>query len=99
MKNIKKLKDFVVEQNDFNEKISFNEAFEKFIVGQKVKGFYSVAPFGNKEIPTNERYYGDGMEFENDYKYLSYGGGCSGEDCNTTYIVDNNDKLVAFENW
>lgn len=79
-------------------KIAFHEAFQKYIFGQKVKkqGRWSKE---NQDVPYEERFDGEGIEFENGYKYISYGGGCSGEDCNTTYIVSPDDHLVASENW
>lgn len=79
--------------------MQFYEAFEKYIKGQVVKDHYSVAAYGDNTLPHAERFYGEGMVFENGYKYLSHGGGCSGEDCNTSFIVDPSDKLVAFSNW
>ena len=42
---------------------------------------------------------GDGIILKNGYKYEHFGGGCSGEDCNTTYIFDPDGKLVAKEDW
>jgi len=35
------------------------------------------------------------MKMENDYKITFYGAGCSGEDCNSSYIVDPNDKVIS----
>lgn len=75
--------------------MNYNEAITKFIIGQKVISEYEVAPFGDYNLPSDERYYGYGLSFENGYKMIHYGGGCSGEDCNNTYIIDPNDKLIA----
>jgi len=78
---------------------NFYEAFEKYIKGQKVVSPASYAPYGNRNIPDDQRYYGDGMVFENGYMILYHGGGCSGEDCNTTFIVDGKGKLIARNDW
>lgn len=88
---IKKFTDLLNESNV----MSFDVALSTYIVGQKVKGPYSVPRYGTKERP----YYGDGLFFENGYKYISYGGGCSGEDCNTSYIIGPDDVLISQENW
>lgn len=77
-------------------KMSFTEAFEKYVAGQTVVGdvFYPM--------PKNfegEYFHGDGLELENGYKYVTYGGGCSGEDCNYIFIVDPDDNLVATKEW
>ena len=80
-------------------KISFYEAFDLYIKGQVVKGWRSYVPFGNRDKPYDERYYGNGVEFENGYKLISYGGGCSGEDCNTSFIIDAKDNLIAVAGW
>ncbi len=78
--------------------IPFHEAFNKYIKGQTVKNAVSYYPYASDK-PADEKYYGDGMEFENGYKYISFGGGCSGEDCNVTFIVNDKNKLVASVNW
>jgi hypothetical protein len=80
-------------------KIPFFEAFDLYIKGQVVKSMISYSPFGDYEKPQEDRYYGDGIEFENGYKLISYGGGCSGEDCNTTSIIDNENDLISTNNW
>jgi hypothetical protein len=79
--------------------MNFNEAFEKYIKGQIVVDEFSILPFGDKNKPMNQRYYGSGLKFGNGYKILYYGGGCSGEDCNTTFIVDEKDNLVDALYW
>ena len=81
------------------KKIDFFEAFNLFIKGQVVADYFSVFPYGDKSIPPEERYYGEGIIMENGYKFIQYGGGCSGEDCNTSFIIDNEDKLVASNGW
>ncbi len=87
--------------SDINEsvKISFGEAFDTYIKGQIIEGHYSVNPYGDYNLPPEERYYGDGVILKNGYKFIQHGGGCSGEDCNTTFIIDDNDILVATNNW
>lgn len=78
------------------EKMSYHEAFELFIKGQKALRQVSIPAFGDHTKPHDQRYYGDGIEFENGYAALAYGGGCSGHDCNTYFIVDlKTDRLVA----
>jgi hypothetical protein len=79
--------------------MNFAEAFEKHIKGQTVVDCISISPFGDINKPMGQRYYGNGLKFSNGYKILHYGGGCSGEDCNTTFIVDENDNLVDTMNW
>ena len=49
--------------------------------------------------PSEQNFYGEGLIFSNGYKMISHGGGCSGEDCNVTFIVSPEDKLVAKLNW
>ncbi len=80
--------------------MDYNETFEKFIIGQTIKGYVSLPPYGQKiSLDVAERYFGDGVILANGYKILYYGGGCSGEDCNTTFIVDPEDHLVARNDW
>jgi hypothetical protein len=97
MKKFTKLAQSIKESNE--SELAFYEAFEKFIKGQTVKDHYSISAYGDHTKPHEERFYGEGMIFENGYKYLSHGGGCSGEDCNTSFIVDPQDKLIAVSNW
>ena len=52
-------------------------------------------PFGNYNMPLQDKYYGDGVLLENGFRMLSYGGGCSGDDCNTTFIIDDKGNLIA----
>jgi hypothetical protein len=80
-----------------NKLISFNEAFDMYIKGQIAIGQYYVSEFGDHKLPPEERFYGNGIVFENGYKYLAYGGGASGEDYNVEYIVSPDDKLIAKE--
>ena len=88
--------------NQLNEEVgmSYFDAFNSFIKGQVVKDYFSVAPYGQSisDLP-RERYYGDGIECVNGYKMISFGGGCSGEDCNTSFIIDNLGSLVARNDW
>lgn len=79
--------------------MKFHEAFEQFIKGKVITGTYSYPAYGDHNKPCGERFYGEGIQCANGYKMLHHGGGCSGEDCNTSYIVDDKDNLVAFENW
>jgi hypothetical protein len=85
---------------NLSKELSFYDAFDTYIKDQTVVGQASYPPFGNKISPdVAKRYYGEGIIFENGYKILYYGGGCSGEDCNTTFIVDDNDVLIARNDW
>ena len=85
---------------DYKEPLmEFNTAFEKYIKGQKVVNSYFKEPFGNPNLPHEERYYGYGMVFENNYIYLSYGGGASGDDYNENFIVSPSLVLIAKQNW
>jgi len=87
--------------NQINEakEVDFFDAFNTYIKGQSVKDYISIAPYGDRNVSVEERYYGDGIVLENGYKLLQYGGGCSGEDCNTSFIVDDEDVLIARNNW
>ena len=88
------------EQVNEAKELNFSEAFNTYIKGQTIKDHFSVAPFGRDISPdVAKRYFGDGIVLENGYKLLNYGGGCSGEDCNTTFIVDDEDVLVARNDW
>jgi hypothetical protein len=77
--------------NKINETatISWYEAYEKFVDGQVVKDLadYNITESGNIQAM--------GVEFQNGYKFVSYGGGCSGYDCNTLYIISPNNEIVS----
>ena len=75
--------------------MDFREAFIKYVQNQKIVDWVSYDPYGSEARP----FYGDGVVLENGYKYISFGGGCSGEDRNTTYIVSDKDEVVATINW
>jgi len=76
--------------------LAFDTTFNKFIKGQVVQSMTSMYGM-SYDIPHDKRYEGQGIIFENGYKVYQYGGGCSGEDYNTAYIVDPNGKLLASE--
>jgi len=70
------------------EKLTFEEAFEKYIKGQKIVSTYS---YGD---------YYEGIKCANGYKYVSWGGTASGGgDANTTLILDINDEVVGQLDW
>jgi hypothetical protein len=70
--------------------MNFTETFEKYVKGQKIQG----------EVTIRDGYTDtEGVILENGYKYTSHGGGCSGEDCNSTYIFSPTDELIANNNW
>jgi hypothetical protein len=88
------------EQVNEGVKMDYFDAFNEFIKGQVVKDYFSVAPYGDKKIlDVANRYFGDGIECENGYKMITFGGGCSGEDCNTSFIIDQEGSLVARNDW
>lgn len=87
------------EEEQVETLMDFNKAFEMFIKGQKVVNTYFKEPFGNPNLPHEERYYGQGMVFENNYIYLSYGGGASGEDYNVNFIINPKLVLIAKQEW
>lgn len=93
---IKKFTDIL---NENFKLMNYYEAFNTYILGQKVQSNYFIHAYGDYDLPSDERYYGDGLVFENGYKILSHGGGCSGEDCNTSFIIGPDNKLVAKNNW
>jgi hypothetical protein len=68
------------------EKISFEKAFPLYILGQTIKGTYNYKNY-------------EGIECANGYKYVSLGGGCSGEDANTTMILDKDDNIICELDW
>jgi hypothetical protein len=87
----------------FNEsidnRIEYFDAFIQFIKGKTVLEYYSVDPYGDRNLPDEERYYGDGIIVEGNYKMISHGGGCSGEDCNMSFILSPYDKIIAKRDW
>lgn len=79
--------------------MTFREAMAEFIIGKKVVEWVSYPPYGDYSKPPEERFYGDGIKVDDGCKYISFGGGCSGEDCNTSYILSPDDKILATLNW
>ncbi len=75
-----------------NTVLEYPYAFEKYIKNQKVVGMYS-------DKPLNCYSYVEGIKFENGYVFASRGGGCSGEDCNTTMIISPNNIIIANFDW
>lgn len=108
MKHLKKYEDVNLNMSDEEftknfgkepeEKLSYSEAFDKYIKGQTVKEWYQNYRDFSGKIPYNEQHQGFGMKMENNYKIVFYGGGCSGEDCNYSCIVDPNGKLISTTN-
>lgn len=72
--------------------LSFREAFLKYIQSQEVTAWIDATPEGYYTIV-------QGIQCKNGYKYVQHGGGCSGQDCNQTWILDSNDKIIANESW
>jgi hypothetical protein len=75
--------------------MTFSEAFSKFIKGQVVVGWHEVYAFGDHNLSQEKRFYGYGTKYANGYKLLFYGGGASGEDYNSSFIVNDKDELIA----
>lgn len=86
------------EQINENKKMSFSEAFDKFIKGKVVINDYDVSAYGDYNLG-EDRHYGYGIIVEGNYKMISYGGGCSGENCNTTFIISPDDKVISKIDW
>jgi len=81
------------EQLNENKKMSFSEAFNTYIKGKVIIGEHIVHDNYNYE---DEDYHkGYGIIVEGNYKMIHYGGGCSGEDCNTTYIISPDNKVIS----
>lgn len=80
--------------------ISFEEAFKKYILNRSVISTYYGTPLVNNGDNFVE-YYAliEGIKFDNNYIWASHGGGCSGEDCNTTFIISPENKVIASFNW
>lgn len=80
--------------------LTFQEAFDKYINNQSVVGRYSDRPLFKKQDIWEPYYaYIEGIRFENGYVWASYGGGCSGEDCNESFIISPDNKFVAGFGW
>ena len=86
MKYIKKYENIDDELLDFEDEPISKNPLEDYIIGQKVT---SICEIQVGYSLTN------GLEFENGYKMVYYGGGCSGNDVNTSYILDYNNNIVA----
>ncbi|MCK9416023.1 hypothetical protein M0Q97_05120 [Candidatus Dojkabacteria bacterium] len=104
MKHIKKFsEDIEFAFDDEFEPMNYGEAFDKYINGQKVTGNYSNYPLMWQSREKNWRdyyaYIDSGLRFENGYSFVSHGGGCSGEDCNSSFIIDPNNKIIASVDW
>ena len=70
--------------------MEFNEAFEKFVKGQTVKNVTTIRV---------KFTFMDGLLFENNYSYVSYGGGAGGEDYNEKYIISPKGEIIAEQNF
>ena len=79
----------------FNEDLgmTYTEVFNKYIKGQKVVSLYNGSPI----YPDGKELYHvvSGILLENGWAFASYGGGCSGEDCNENYLISKNNKILA----
>ena len=85
----------------FNESVEINyyDAFNMYIKGRKVLDTYYVPPYGNLSLEIGKRFWGKGMIVEGGYKILFHGGGCSGEDCNVSFIVSPDNEYIASIDW
>jgi hypothetical protein len=102
MKHIKRFSEeiefaFDDEISDENQTIDYSEAFEKYVKNQKIISEYEDQPKYNN----GQKYYTQvcGVRLENGYSYASHGGGCSGEDCNNTFIINKNNIVIADYLW
>ena len=77
------MKKFTTKVNEDSTPISYQDALEQYIFGQKVMG--TCHQYGSND----KSYYGDGLILENNFKWITQ------EETNTSYIVDAQDKLVA----
>jgi hypothetical protein len=82
-----KLKNVLKEEEDKHTTMDFYDAFNTYIRGERAM---SVKWRDGYSAPC-----GLIVTFENGYKVASYGGGCSGEDCNTSWIVDRSNNIIA----
>ena len=81
------------EQLNENIKMNFSESFNKFIKGKIVISDYTA--FDNYDYMDKDYHKGYGIIVEGDYKMIHDGGGSSGEDCNTTYIISPDNKIIS----
>ena len=72
--------------------LTFDEVFDKYIKDQKIISEITVRP---SKHYTNAV----GILCENGYKYVTQGGCCHGDDCNTTWILDENNKIIISKDW
>ena len=80
--------------------LTYPEAFDKYINNKSVIGRYHDRPLINRYDKWEPYYaYVEGIKFENGYVWASHGGGCSGEDCNQTFIISPDNKFVAGFDW
>ena len=79
--------------------LTFPEAFDKYINNKSVIGRYNDRPLINRNGKWEPYVFCHGVKFENGYVWASHGGGCSGEDCNETFIISPDNKYVAGFDW
>lgn len=72
----------------------FVAVFNVHIRGHWARKCYWKSYNPNPVIGNND-YYGFVTEFEHGWKTCCFGGGCSGNDCNTIWIIDSDDKVVV----
>lgn len=91
MQYLKKFNEEFINTNPESEK-GYWETFEKYVKGQKIVDHYATQPYIN-----GQKLYcmSEGVELENGYKFVSYGGMVAGKDCNFSYILNENDEVVA----
>lgn len=79
------------------EKLTFDEAFEKYIKDQTVISIYSNTPLVLNERLEYINYYVcmDGLCLSNNYTYASMGAGCGGYDTTTYFIISPENKIIA----
>jgi hypothetical protein len=77
------------------KKLTFTEAFDKYIKGQKISGIWKTPESLSKKINIQA----EGIKCENGYKYVTYGGVSCFGDTNLIYIISPKNEVVAETSW
>ena len=91
MKHVKKFENNLSDAQKFQFH-TFDEAFNTLIKGKKIVAWVDIQPEGTYS-------YAQGIQVEDGYIYAHHGGGCSGNDCNTTWILTNDGKIISQSDW
>lgn len=80
-----------------NQVISFEQVYEKYVKNRKIiEQYYGKPVYENGQF---QSLYMQGIILSNKYIYAHYGGGCSGNDCNTIYIISPANIIIAEKKW